>query len=53
MAKNQLRHTLQNQELNVLKVRIRKQISVIEKEARAKNPGVEHSEFGLKYPDGH
>lgn len=53
MAKSQLRHTLQNQELNGLKARIRKQISIIEKEARTKSPGVEHAVFEFKYPDGH
>lgn len=53
MAKSQLRHTLQNQELNNLKARIRKQVSVVEKEARTRNPGVEHAVFEMKYPDGH
>lgn len=52
MAKSNLRHTLLNQELNVLKVRIRKQVSVIEKEAKEKNPYVEHPAFELKYTDG-
>ena len=53
MAKSQLRHTLLNQELNVMKARIRKQVSVIEKSARENNPGVENAVFELKYPDGH
>jgi hypothetical protein len=52
MAKSQLRHTLQNQALNVLRARIRIQVSVIEKEAKARCPGVEHPEFMMKYPDG-
>jgi hypothetical protein len=53
MAKSQLRHTLQNQELNVMKARIRRQVSIVEKEAQTQIPGVEHPEFLLKYPDGH
>lgn len=52
MAKSQLRHTLLNQELNTLKARIRKQVSVMEMEARRENPGVEHAVFERKYPDG-
>lgn len=53
MAKSQLRHTLQNQELNVLKGRIRKQVSVVEQEAERNRPGVAHAVFDMKYPDGH
>ena len=53
MAKSNLRHTLLNQELNTLKARIRKQVSIIELKARMDNPGVEHAVFELKYPDGH
>lgn len=52
MAKSQLRHTLQNQELNILKSRIRKQVSVMEKEAEANRPGVANAVFERKYPDG-
>lgn len=54
MAKSNLRHTLLNQELNVLKARIRKQISVIEKNAK-ENEGFPGSAdvYTLRYPDGH
>lgn len=52
MAKSQLRHTLQNQELNVLKARIRRQVAVIEKEAKENRPGVEHAVYERRYPDG-
>ena len=52
MAKSQLRHTLQNQELNMLKAKIRKQMSIVEAEAKEKNyPGV--TVYTLRYPDGH
>lgn len=50
---SRLRHTLQNQELNVLKARIRKQISVVEKQAKNDSPGVENAVYELKYRDGH
>jgi hypothetical protein len=45
-------HALQIQELNVLKARIRKQISIVEKDAKAKYPGVADV-YELRYADGH
>ena len=52
MAKTNLRHTLLNQELNVMKSRIRKQVSVIEKEAKTNCPGIENAAYERKHQNG-